>query len=426
MSLLSLVSLKRTNTMIEPFTGRQLQCISISKVAEMVHDIRIGTDARLAIMDEYGTEKEIIAISQGDFKDTGNKLLLGSNRAQIILDSDSCDAAAAAAIETESTPQDIEDRHLIRRGKVSQTLDRSQLSRSDILVRHREQYISHRADLKMGKRILSESAGDDLVEITQISEPDECSLTREPDLSDTEPWLKRFQPCGWYRSNCTSLSNVEVLEANVVYPPNRDRDEGREEDDKDLEKGRGYIVQFDVGINQAVVDANDLAPFKSYYPVNGVSSGVLELKNGLDLDSDTYTTDAYVVGETCLEVYTEAEGDWGIIHGNGYGCMGKCGRGCEALSGGYAKNCMKHDVCSAFKSTAQGVATGGNCKDVDCGDEQMHTVAYCNKGGLLNLPVTCRKEDFDEDSNYDIRITMGASFFFLTVTTALNQMKQRA
>lgn len=242
---------------------------------------------------------------------------------------------------------------------------------------------------------------------------DECSVISAPtmDSSDREVWLQKFKPCGWYRDNCQDMQGVEVLEANVVYPPNRDRDQGRGEGDEDLQKGKSYIVQFDVGIHPEVVTAND-GEYSNYFG----KGGVIDLTGGyIDNNETGYKTETYVSGETCLEVYAKAGNDgdanWGDIHGNSYGCMGKCGKGCD-LGGGYAKNCMKHDVCGAFKSVAQGIESSGNCRDIDCGDEQMQTVAYCHKKGLLELPVTCRKEDFvNHPKEYDIRLTFGARFF---------------
>ena len=65
---------------------------------------------------------------------------------------------------------------------------------------------------------------------------------------------------------------------------------------------------------------------------------------------------------------------------------------------------MKHDVCGAFVSVAKGIKSSGNCMDVDCGDEQMHTVSHCHKNGK---PVICNQEDQDQK----FKLTFGAHFF---------------
>jgi len=260
-----------------------------------------------------------------------------------------------------------------------------------------------------------------------LNDPDECGLAGAPppDLNDVtakEAWLDKFKPCGWYKEHCAALEgdHVQVIEANTLYPPNRDMDDDRDPGDEDLQIDQAYIVQFDVGLHSEMNHANH-GTYSHSFREDGYS-GVLRDAGGVDVRTKPYgATETHVEGETCLEIYTKSDFDegWGDIHGSNYGCMGKCGAGCQLwmigrLGGGYAKNCMKHDVCSAFKSVATGVKSEGACQDIDCGDEMMQAVSHCDLPGSLILPTTCNQEDFaDPNSGFTFRMTWGSTVFDL-------------
>lgn len=263
---------------------------------------------------------------------------------------------------------------------------------------------------------------DELVPIGQYVK--ECSVIQAPRSlvgPERDDWLQQFKPCGWYKANCEQLADVQVLEANVVYPPNQDfLGTGLLED---LQPDMNYIVQFDVGIHPSGPATND-ETYSRYFQ----DGGVWPLEGGIDLDDPNYSAgEGYVLGETCLETHAQAGpdgyGDWGDLHGSNYGCMGKCGGGC--MGAGYARDCMKHDVCSAFKTVAQGQAAEGFCMDVDCGDEAMQSTTHCRvpipeiPGSAFPLPegltigVTCRESDFENSTEYtvDAELTIAAELW---------------
>lgn len=74
--------------------------------------------------------------------------------------------------------------------------------------------------------------------------------------------------------------------------------------------------------------------------------------------------------------------------------------GCNIIEGaGLAKDCMKHDVCSVFKSVLTREAAYGFCDDIDCGDEAFHTVVGCFKKrqwytSLFSNRQVCNEADF--------------------------------
>jgi len=105
----------------------------------------------------------------------------------------------------------------------------------------------------------------------------------------------------------------------------------------------------------------------------------------------------------------------GTIRTSNYDCMGRCSQ-CNPLLGGMAKDCMKHDVCSAFKSILTEEAAYGFCKDIDCGDEALHTVAGCYKKkrwwqpSFFSHRVVCNEADFISNPDlYFADITFSAA-----------------
>ena len=98
------------------------------------------------------------------------------------------------------------------------------------------------------------------------------------------------------------------------------------------------------------------------------------------------------------------------IHG---GCAGKCG----STGAGYAKDCLKHDVCATFKAIQQNDfdRNDGFCYDEDCGDETAQTVLNCFIGrfGPFDKDVVYDKSVLDSDMNaygWWSYITYGSGF----------------
>merc|ERR1711865_710786 len=76
-----------------------------------------------------------------------------------------------------------------------------------------------------------------------------------------------------------------------------------------------------------------------------------------------------------------------------YNCMGGCGPGCTSLpffdnitvspDDIGALDCLKHDLCSAWKTVFSGKPVSGFCHDPDCGDEAAMTIFNCWRGWRL-------------------------------------------
>ena len=149
------------------------------------------------------------------------------------------------------------------------------------------------------------------------------------------------QPCGYYKQlGC----DYKVIPANVVYPG---------EGVGDLAY-KPYIVQFDIGVHSSIKD---------------------KVLNSLEQwDGDVPCIGCEEESETCLEIIVEGGSD-----ATG-GCAGKCGSGCSIIGGGYAKDCLKHDVCTMYKAIHLGIVSDYNygfCFDPDCGDEAAQTIMNC-------------------------------------------------
>lgn len=162
-----------------------------------------------------------------------------------------------------------------------------------------------------------------------------------------EDLKQKVKPCGFYSSKCTDLFTVQ---RNVTYPGNGALDP---------KCGTDYIVQFDVGLNENV--------------------------EGINASNSIYKTlslhkEATGNGEVCLEVIITDCDDWGnlgitSLPAGGYDNMGGCGAGKVGV--GDAMDCLKHDVCSAFKSAMIEGPASGFCNDPDCGDEAAQTLFNC-------------------------------------------------
>jgi hypothetical protein len=240
---------------------------------------------------------------------------------------------------------------------------------------------------------------------------------------DRESWLARFKPCGWYKANCGDMyTDVQTISANVDYMGGRD---WLNPSDDELIRGRTYVVEFDVGIHPNVL--------QRFNDQEDSSLLMVDVPNIVDLTGDSgYRTNIPVEGETCLEIPVVANDDWGSVgpdYGNvahtsakpngdlissHYDCMGRCGE-CNVAFGGMAKDCMKHDVCSAFKSILTEEAAYGFCKDIDCGDEALHTVVGCFRKkrwfNLFGQREVCDEADFNsEPDKYFADITWPAEW----------------
>ncbi len=100
-----------------------------------------------------------------------------------------------------------------------------------------------------------------------------------------------------------------------------------------------------------------------------------------------------VVGETCVETFAYGGEDWGRYDTSDYGCTGYCGAGCQK-SWTKGNDCMKHDVCSYYKSLVQGFPASGFGLDLDCGDEAAQTVVSCwEEKWWIDQPVICKDKD---------------------------------
>ncbi len=241
--------------------------------------------------------------------------------------------------------------------------------------------------------------------------------------SDTErnTFLLQFKPCGWYAEHCGKQKfrqwfgdqyNDNAIEANVCYPDfgKRDLDEGVQ------------LVQFDTGLDRSTYEAylnlEDEAKFEYllddldvYGDQDNMSGRFLDFTNTGD-----WTSPKIKFGESCIETFVKTNDDWGKIGGlkNVYGCMGNCGTGCQSL--GRGRDCLKHDVCSFFKSYALQQDAKGFCKDIDCGDEAAQTVINCwvrnQKKFLPDYRVSCDRYMDEQDSNFYAKINPAARLLF--------------
>lgn len=206
-----------------------------------------------------------------------------------------------------------------------------------------------------------------------------CEATRGP--RDDPDFLSKVRPCGNLSSLCT---DIPLVEANKDYPgggigavlPNQD-----------------YVVQFDVGLHPEVA--------------REVMRSRLR-----EIDSCVSCPDFQ---ESCYEAVVTGGAMWGNlglldVGVKAYDCMGGCGQGCSGSPGRThqdvgALDCLKHDLCSAWKSVRQGRATKGYCHDPDCGDEAAMALFNCWRGfrffgsvggsrrGPFSEPVICAPGD---------------------------------
>jgi len=208
---------------------------------------------------------------------------------------------------------------------------------------------------------------------------EKCPIfTKDPKNDDDlqKYMLESTKECGYYeKQDC----GYTVIPANLVHPG---------EGPGDLEN-KPYIVQFDIGIHPELEDL--VGKEHKNYQHKHKRERLTKDNNGKNIE-----------GEKCLEIIVEGGSD-----ATG-GCAGKCGGGCTLLKGGgYAKDCMKHDVCATYKAMSQSTTNGyafskedGFCYDPDCGDEAASTIFNCfNDDYLFDTPITCEKSNFDRYKN---------------------------
>lgn len=213
----------------------------------------------------------------------------------------------------------------------------------------------------------------------------ECQATLGP--RDDPGFLDRVRPCGNLSSVCT---DIPVVYANRDYPGGG---VGA------VMPGQDYLVQFDVGLHPEV--AREI------------------LRRRLrEIDSCVHCPGLEAFGEQCYEAVVTGGAMWGDLGKSSlglapqaYDCMGGCGIGCQGALAAHSKedvgalDCLKHDLCSAWKTVHSGRATQGFCHDPDCGDEAAMAIFNCWRGyrffgslggarsGPFSEPAVCDASD---------------------------------
>jgi hypothetical protein len=193
-----------------------------------------------------------------------------------------------------------------------------------------------------------------------------CPVFREYPFDNEllrQQMLDAAMPCGHYKAaGCT----YEIIPPNIDHPGS-----GLGE-----VQFKPYIVQFDIGIHWRLKDevAKAHGDWGQGFPCIGCESQ----------------------SETCLELIIEAGSD-----ATGH-CAGKCGLAC-LLGAGYAKDCLKHDTCIAYKALKLnedwGAYDDGFCYDTDCGDEAAQAILNCflSKPWMIDDGIVCDAELFSTD-----------------------------
>ena len=221
---------------------------------------------------------------------------------------------------------------------------------------------------------------------------DKCPIEffLNPKSTDRITFLKQFKPCGFY-SQCQNKFNdwfgthtlYNTIKPNVCYP---------EKGGFDLERQHGiHIVQFDTGLDPATYQAYQQKEDWDLIKGTNLTGGI----SWLDPFAEDFTTDEMPLRETCVETIVRYPDNWGNIPNtvNFYNCMGKCGSSC--LGAWVSRDCLKHDVCSYFKSLAMEDPATGFCRDFDCGDETAQSVANCwSRSGMDGSPVVCSPDSY--------------------------------
>lgn len=200
---------------------------------------------------------------------------------------------------------------------------------------------------------------------------------------EKESFKDAARPCGYYSSQGCPY---QVIQANVCYPG---------EGPGDIHTFVPYIVQFDIGLHPTVRarEYNRAEQFQKDWCIGCTETSFSDL--GLHVTKES--------GETCMEIIVRA-GDSSNDATVG-GCAGKCGKGCASTGGGWAMDCLKHDVCVTYKKWVLEAnfiidMPIGFCNDLDCGDEAAHTVMNCYEDRWINdISRVCIESEFARDND---------------------------
>mmetsp|Transcript_31411 Transcript_31411/g.75932 ORF Transcript_31411/g.75932 Transcript_31411/m.75932 type:complete len:672 (+) Transcript_31411:58-2073(+) len=250
-----------------------------------------------------------------------------------------------------------------------------------------------------------------------------------------EIFLLQFKPCGYYQKYCSNMTRTwfpdlndnerdpfdpleegEIIRANVDYPG--------ENSEVDIKYGI-TLVEFDIGLDNATYQSwlsttYDFGGKNMLDSIEGENQ-YLDIGNrivGQNANVPLWTSPARPLetGEHCVETFAKLNDDWSA----NYASMGTCGGG--HIGVGYAKDCMKHDVCSYFKALALGttdssgnLVSEGFCRDFDCGDEAAQTVLNCleDSWGALNTQQICQEDihlNSQNNGNYFSALHSSARF----------------
>jgi len=272
------------------------------------------------------------------------------------------DAAAAAASEMVPLRRALEEEHLLatiaagrlrppRTGKEAHTEDDSENEQCDV-VEDEDQPAGEGA--ACDEQAPSQTSAKLINKRSTVAG---CQATSGP--REDPNFLSSVRPCGNYSSLCT---DIPLVEANKDYPGGGIGA---------VVPGQDYVVQFDIGLHPAV--ARD----------------VLKRQLG-EIDSCAHCP---AFEERCFETVVTGGAMWGdlgmpSVAPTAYDCMGACGKGCSNVFGRTeddigALDCLKHDLCSAWKSLRIGQAARGFCHDPDCGDEAAMSIFNCWSGFRL-------------------------------------------
>lgn len=246
-----------------------------------------------------------------------------------------------------------------------------------------------------------------------------------PKTTNRDTFLTQFKPCGHYHEQCQHKFNEWFGEDWKDYPPMEANTCYTGLEGNDISNNYGvYLVRFDTGLDEATYQA---------YLAMGDDSLIDDINGAewLSPYADDFKTNVRPREETCLEAFVDypekdftnttilddntwgdrpsktynSSNDWGRLHTNTYNCMGVCGSGCWEL--GVAKDCMKHDLCSYFKTLALKTKAVGGAKDIDCGDEATQVQVNCwirNKWLFDDEPVTCNEDLARENDDFYAKI----------------------
>lgn len=125
---------------------------------------------------------------------------------------------------------------------------------------------------------------------------------------------------------------------------------------EDCVPGRFVPCNATQGPGAAAAGSSYLTSLPADYLGCGEGPGLLALQSQVLVQ---FTYGAPSLGGQCLEILVRVGECWGTdSDGDDYGCMGRCGPGCQVESPGlcsnWSLNCLRHDVCSYYYNSAGG------------------------------------------------------------------------